>query len=114
MLKIIMYTGILSSSWVLIATIACIIISFLLAAIKAVAHLAFEYPKKYALYASMLLAALMIGGYVLYNPSILSELNGKIAESTVLRNIVFGIAILVYYIVILSVIQITKGIFREE
>ena len=114
MLKIIMYTGILSSGFVLVSVIISAVIVLLLATVKAIAHLAFEYPNKYAFYAGVVLAAFIVGGYTLYNPSILSILNEKIAESAVLRNIVFGIAILVYYVAILSVVQIAKGILREE
>lgn len=114
MLKIIMYTGILSSGFVLVSVIISAIIVLLLATVKAIAHLAFEYPKKYAFYAGVVLATFIVGGYVLYNPSILSVINEKIAESAILRNIVFGIAILVYYVAILSAVQIAKGILRGE
>lgn len=114
MLKIIIYTGILSSSFILVSVIVSIVISFLLAIIKAVAHLAFEYPKKYAFYASVVLATVIVGGYTSYSPSILSTINEKIAESAVLSNIVFSIAILVYFVAILSAVQIVKGMLRGE
>lgn len=114
MFEIIMYTGILSSGWVLVSVIISVVISLLLMTINAVAHLAFTYPKKYAFYASVLLAAFVVGGYTLYNPDILSTLNEKIAGNTILLNIVFGIAMLAYYTVILSVVRIVAGISRGE
>ena len=113
-MKIIMYTGILSSGWLIVSAIIGIVVGLLLSAIGAMFHLAFKYPKKYAFYVSVVLATFVVGGYVLHNPSILSTLNEKIATNTVLLNIIFGVAIFTYNIVILSVFKIVNGILRGE
>ncbi len=113
-MKIIMYTGILSSGWLIVSAIIGIVVGMLISAIGAMFHLAFTYPKKYAFYVSVVLATFVVGGYVLYNPNILSMLNEKIAANAVLLNIVFGIAIFVYFVAILSVIKVMKGILRGE